>query len=84
MKHLVDLAMMDRLDHLIRRHATGTPHDLARQLKISQTTLNEYISYMKKILKAPIRYNAYISSYIYEYIPDFYLGFEIDHTAITN
>ena len=81
MKKLVDLVMLDRLDHLIRRRATGTPVDLANRLGISLSTLHEYILFMRKILNAPIRYNVYVHSYIYDYLPDFYLGFEKDRTS---
>ena len=80
MKKLVDLVMLDRLDRLIRMHATGTPLSLANRLGISLSTLHEYILFMRKILNAPIRYNIYIQSYIYDYLPDFYLGFEKDRT----
>jgi len=80
MKKLVDLAMLDRLDHLIRMQATGVPIDLANRLGISLSTLHEYILYMRKMLNAPIRYNIYVQSYIYDYLPDFYLGFEKDRT----
>ena len=76
MKKLIDLAMLDRLDHLIRLHATGTPTELADRLRISYSSLYEIISFMKKTLKAPIRYNTYRQSFEYEYEPDFYLGFK--------
>ena len=78
MKKLVDLSMLDRLDHLVRRCGTGTPHELARRLEISDSTLYEIISYMKITLKASIRYNPYIQSFMYDYMPHFYLGFEKD------
>ena len=80
MKKLVDLVMLDRLDRLIHMQATGTPVNLAKRLGISLSILHEYILFMRKILNAPIRYNAYIQSYIYDYVPDFYLGFEKDRT----
>ena len=76
MKKLVDLEMLDRLDHLIRLCATGTPVELADRLGISYSSLYETISFMKKALKAPIRYNTYRQSFEYESDPDFYLGFE--------
>ena len=81
MKQLVDLVLLDRLDFLIRLQATGTPKRLAARLEISRATLFEYISYMRKTLHAPIRYNEYSQSYTYDYVPDFYLGFEKDRTC---
>ena len=78
MKRFVDLVKLDRLDNLTRRRATGTPKHLADRLDLSLSTLHEYIAYMRKILKASIRYNMYIQSYMYDYLPDFYLGFERD------
>ena len=76
MKKTINLVMLDRLDHLIRLCATGTPVELADRLGISYSSLYETISFMKKALKAPIRYNTYKQSFEYECEPDFYLGFE--------
>ena len=80
MKRLVDLEKLDRFDHLIRMRATGMPGQLADRLGISLSTLHEYRVYIHTVLKAPIRYNKYIQSYIYDYMPEFYLGFEEDRT----
>ena len=80
MRISIDLKMVDRLDHLIRLHATGKPSELAGRLGISNSSLHENISYMKMVLKAPIRYNKYNLSFEYEYEPDYYLGFEKDRT----
>jgi len=84
MKRYIDLAMLDRLDRLIRMKATGPPGKLAVRLGISRTTLNETLFYLRKALHAPIRYNEYIQSYIYDFLPDFYLGFEKDKTHLRN
>ena len=84
MKILIDLIMLDRLDQLIRLHATGAPKNLAARLGISLTTLNEMIWYMRNILKASIRYNRYEQSYYYVFVPDFYLGFEKDRSQPVN
>ena len=80
MKKLVDLVMLDRLDQLIRLQATGTPEELAARLGISLSGLNENISFMRKALGAPIRYNIYVRSYFYKYIPEYHFGFEKDRT----
>jgi len=74
MKKLVDLAIVSRLDSIIRTGATGSYAELAKKLKISKTTLFETISYLKDEMCAPIIYNVRADSYKYEYIPKFYLG----------
>ena len=78
MKRLIDLLTMDRLDHLIRLQATGTPKDLAFRLRISERNLYEVIAFMRNYMQAPIRYSRYLPSYVYDYPPRFYLGFEKD------
>ena len=81
MQRLTDLEKLDRLDHLIRRRATGTPIQLADRLGISLSTLHEYRAYIHTVLKASTRYNMYIQSYEYDFLPEFYLGFEADRTS---
>ena len=78
MKKLVDLAILDRLDRLIRRKATGSPEELAKRLGVSRSTLFELIAYLKDEMRAPIIYVSGRQSYVYEYTPKFYLGFERD------
>ncbi|MGD1842800.1 MAG: hypothetical protein ACFB0B_18165 [Thermonemataceae bacterium] len=56
---------LDRLDGLIRMKATGRPAVLAARLDISESTLYEFINLMKD-LGAPIKWDAYRSSYVYE------------------
>ncbi|MDR2057971.1 MAG: hypothetical protein LBP83_06785 [Dysgonamonadaceae bacterium] len=78
MKKLVDLVKLDRLDNLIRREATGTPDELAEKLRMSRSNLFEFISFLKYEMSAPIFYNKVKASYIYTYVPKFYLGFEMN------
>jgi len=80
MKQSVDLHTVWKLDDLIRRQATGTCLELAKHLGISRTTLYELISYLKDEMDAPIAYNKDKEMYKYEYIPKFYIGFEIGGT----
>ena len=80
MKRLVDLVVLDRMDSLIRRQATGTPNDFAKRLGISLRRLYELIAFLRDEMQAPIKYSAYLISYIYDYPPKFYLGFERDRT----
>ncbi|MDR0612830.1 MAG: hypothetical protein LBG45_05015 [Dysgonamonadaceae bacterium] len=81
MKRLIDLVKLDRLDRLIRRHATGPPSKLAERLGMSRSSLFELIAFLRDEMQAPIRYSQYHNSYVYEYIPKFYLGFEKDQLS---
>ena len=76
MKRLIDLVKLDRLDNLIRRAATGCPEDLADRLGMSRSSLFELIAFLREEMKAPITYSKNRPSYVYEYTPKFYLGFE--------
>jgi hypothetical protein len=76
MRRLVDLVKLDRLDRLIRRHATGTPVQLSERLGMSRSSLFEFIAFLRDEMQAPVRYSQSHNSYVYEYIPKFYLGFE--------
>jgi hypothetical protein len=78
MKKLSDLVLLHRLDGLIRMKATGKPNELADRLGLSYSTMYETISFMQKTLNAPIRYDTYRQSFVYDYVPNFYLGFEKD------
>jgi len=83
MRHLVDLKILNRLDWLIRHKVTGTPNETAERLGISLRSFHEMKAYLIEEMKAPIRYNANRQSYVYEYPPKFYLGFERDTLEIT-
>lgn len=76
MKRLVDLIKLDRLDALVRRQATGSPEQLSGRLGMSRSSLFELIAFLRDEMQAPIRYSKNLRSYIYEYVPKFYLGFE--------
>ena len=78
MRKFVDLITLDRLDRLIRLQATGPPTDLAQRLKMSRSSLFELIAFLRDDMGAPIRYHKYRQSYVYDYPPRFYLGFEKD------
>ena len=53
------------IDYLIKIKATGSPPQLARRLTISESTLYEYLAFMKKC-GAPISYCKHRCSYYYE------------------
>ena len=78
MRRLVDLTKLSRLDQLIRRKATGSPNELAQRLEMSRSSLYELIAFLKEEMRAPIIYISDRLSYVYEYTPKFYLGFERD------
>ncbi|PJF38225.1 MAG: hypothetical protein CUN55_18095, partial [Phototrophicales bacterium] len=61
------IALLMRMDQLIRRKATGTPEEFALRLGISQRGLYKYISFMKKALNAPIRFCKHRKCYRYDY-----------------
>lgn len=70
-----------RLDQLIRMRATGTPRDLARRLDVSESTLYQYLALMKRILKAPIKYDKTTKSYFYETVGYLNVGFGLSKAA---
>lgn len=62
----IELNRIVKIDYLIRHKATGSPVYLATQLGISKRTLFETLSFMKNSLHAPIVYNKYRQTYIYQ------------------
>jgi hypothetical protein len=66
--------LIEQLDQLIRMQATGSPKKLSERLGISGASLFRLLDVMKK-LKAPIKYDIYLQSYIYEYKVYFEFGF---------
>ncbi|WP_025663260.1 hypothetical protein [Aquimarina megaterium] len=71
---LKQLEMIDRIDQLIRLKNTGTPDELSSRLKISKTKLYRFIRLMKN-LNAPIIYDIYHRSFVYEKEVSFKFGF---------
>jgi hypothetical protein len=76
MRRLVDLVKLDKLDSLIRMQATGSPEQLAERLSMSRSSLFDFITFLREEMRAPIYYSKSKRSYLYEYVPRFYLGFE--------
>ncbi|MEN8122815.1 MAG: hypothetical protein ABFS35_20915 [Bacteroidota bacterium] len=66
--------LIEQLDQLIRLKATGKPKQLAVRLKISRAGLFRIMEIMKS-LQAPIKYDIYLQSYVYERNVDFKFGF---------
>ena len=61
----MDIRIIIRLDALIARGMTGSPKKLASKLAISERSVYNYISFMKKELQAPIVYNYQNQTYLY-------------------
>ena len=70
------LDRIKRIDQLVKMQATGTPKDLAAKLKISKSTVFEYINVMKA-MNAPIEYNSYTETYYYKEKGKFELGYKL-------
>ena len=58
------IALLFRVDALIRRKSTGTPEDLACRLDVSLATTHRYIRTLKEF-GAPVRYCSNRRSYYY-------------------
>ena len=59
------LDRIERLHHLIKRKATGTPKELANRLEVSEASVYEYIKTLKE-MGAPVAYDIYRKSYVYD------------------
>ncbi|MBS2096787.1 HTH domain-containing protein [Carboxylicivirga linearis] len=68
------IQLMERIDCLIKRKATGTPNELAERLQISKASLHRVLDVMKEF-GAPIEYSVLSQSYIYTSQVSFYCGF---------
>ena len=78
-KHYFD--RLERLDHLIRIKATGSPQVLARKLYVSVRTVFGYIEILRS-LGAPIDYNKHKETYYYTEPGFFYFKFRKGDTNI--
>ncbi|WP_025740892.1 hypothetical protein [Aquimarina pacifica] len=70
------IELIERIDQLIRMHATGSPDDLSAHLGISKTKLYRVIHLMRA-LDAPLIYNISIKSFVYETEVAFSFGFQV-------
>ncbi|WP_339840410.1 HTH domain-containing protein [uncultured Maribacter sp.] len=77
MKQLTkQIALLERVDQLIRLKATGAPKQLAERLEVSQATIFRIIETMKE-MNAPVCYDISRQSYIYTEIAKFKCGFYV-------
>ncbi|MEM1336457.1 MAG: HTH domain-containing protein [Bacteroidota bacterium] len=78
MKQLTkQIALLERVDQLIRLKATGRPKQLAQRLKVSEATVFRIIETMKA-LDAPIYYDLSRQSYSYSEATRFKCGFYLE------
>ncbi len=78
MKQIVkQIALLDRVDQLIRMKATGRPNQLAKRLQVSEATVFRIIDTMKE-LNAPIYYDLTRQSYLYSETTTFKCGFYLE------
>ncbi len=61
----MDIRVIIELDNLIDKEITGSPKQLASKLSMTERTVYNYISFMKKSLNAPIVYDYQRMSYVY-------------------
>ncbi len=68
------IAILERVDQLIRLKATGRPQQLASKLEVSVATVFRIIDTMKE-LEAPVTYDPIRQSYVYSELTFFRFGF---------
>ncbi len=87
MKQLTrQIALLERVDRLIRLKATGRPKKLAERLEVSEATVFRMIDTMKE-LNAPVYYDLANQSYAYSKPTSFRCGFfmeDLDKNAQRN
>jgi len=78
MKQLVkQIALLERVDQLIRLKATGRPIQLAERLEVSEATVFRMIDTMKE-MNAPVCYDLVRQSYVYTETTSFKCGFYLE------
>ncbi len=68
------IALIARMDQLIRLQATGAPLEFASRLNISKAKLYRIIDIMKEF-NAPVAYDFSLQSFVYEEAVSFQFGF---------
>lgn len=77
MKQLTkQIALLERVDQLVRLKATGRPKQLADRLEVSEATIFRIIETMKE-MNAPVCYDISRQSYVYTETARFKCGFFI-------
>lgn len=74
MRYIEKTKLIERIDDLIRRKATGSARDLASRLGIGKSTVYEVLEIMK-MMGAEIEYSNNRKSYFYNSNKIFAIGF---------
>lgn len=74
------IALLERMDQLIRLKATGKPKQLSQKLEVSEATIFRLIDIMKE-LNAPVFYDWSRQSYAYAEPTVFKCGFFVKGLA---
>lgn len=61
----MDIRIIQYLHEKIAQNKTGSPKQLAEQLKLSERSIYNYIFFMKKEMGAPILFDRQKNSYVY-------------------
>ncbi len=78
---LKQIELIQRIDQLIRLHATGSPMELAAKLKISKTKLYRTLFIMKQ-LNAPVEFDTSSQQYYYAESVKFTCGFYSNKSTV--
>lgn len=62
----MNIRKITHINKLIKAQRTGSPKALSLKLGVSERTAHNYLSFMRKELKAPIKWNPYKNTYHYE------------------
>ncbi|NBL63857.1 HTH domain-containing protein [Flavobacterium sp. NST-5] len=62
----MDIRIIIKLHELISTERTGNPKACAEKLNISERTIYNYVSFMRRELKAPIIFNVIKGCYCYD------------------
>ncbi len=80
------LALIERIDSLIKKRATGSPEQMARLLGVSRSTWFNYLTVLKEDLHFPIEYDRHTRTYYYSKTGAFRIGYvadELDFPLVT-
>jgi transcriptional antiterminator len=62
----MDIRVIKKIHELIMKELTVSPKELLCELRVSERTIYNYITYMKKEMNAPIIYDNQKGNYMYE------------------
>ena len=61
----MNILIIKKIHSRISTASTGKPKELTYKLNVSERTIYNYIHFMKRELKAPIKYNRIKDTYLY-------------------